>query len=127
MCKFLLAKIGIDGHDRGFRLVATTLRDSGMEVILMGPWSKVKAIIHTSLQEDPDVIGISTLGGDYLIIPKLMDKLKEKNLEIPVVVGGIIPPEWEKKLKDKGVSAVFHPGTSSETIVNNIKALVERR
>jgi len=125
--KVLLAKIGIDGHDRGIKLIALALRDSGMEVVLIGPWAKIEEVVQTALQEDVDIIGISTLAGDYLLIPKLMQELKKNELNIPVIVGGIVPPEWKEKLKNIGVSAVFDPGTDIRYIINYIRELVEER
>ena len=125
--RFLLAKIGIDGHDRGFRLIASVLKESGMEVILMGPWCKPEEVALTAEQEDVDVIGISSLGGDYLLVPKLMDELKKRGLNLPVIFGGIVPPEWEEKLKEIGVIKVFRPGTDVRDIVNFIKDIVAER
>lgn len=123
MPKVILAKIGIDGHDRGFRLVAAALRDAGFEVVLMGPWSRTEDVVKVAIEEDADVIGVSTLVGDYVLIPKLMGQLKEKGMVTPVVVGGIIPPVWELKLKEIGVAKVFHPGTSLGSIVSSLKSL----
>ncbi|RLI81826.1 methylmalonyl-CoA mutase [Archaeoglobales archaeon] len=125
--KILLAKIGIDGHDRGFRTIAAKLRDNGFKVILLGPWSSVDEVVNTALQEDPDVVGISTLGGDYLLIPKLIDKFKEMKLDVPIILGGIIPPEWEKKLKEIGVKKIFHPGTDLNEVVRHIRELAFKK
>jgi methylmalonyl-CoA mutase C-terminal domain/subunit len=125
--RFLLAKIGIDGHYRGALIIARALKDSGMEVIFLGPWCKPEEVVSTAEQEDVDVIGISTLGGDHLLIPKLMDELKKRNLNIPVIVGGIIPPDWEEKFEKLGVVKIFRPGSDIGEIINFIKNLVMNR
>lgn len=123
--RVLLTKIGIDGHDRGARTVALALRDAGMEVIYTGPWQSIEGVTEIAIQEDVDVIGISTLGGDYLLVPKLIHRMKEKGLNIPVIVGGIIPADVEEGLKKVGVAAIFHPGASIEDIVKTINSLVK--
>lgn len=125
--RILLGKIGIDGHDRGVRTLAYGLRQAGFEVIYTGPWQPVEAIVRAAVQEDVDVIGISTLGGDYLLIPKLMEKLRERGAEIPVIVGGIVPPNEERRLKELGVREVFHPGSTMESIVGFLRRLASER
>lgn len=122
--RFLLGKIGIDGHDRGARVLAYELRRAGMEVIYTGPWQTIEAIVETAIQEDVDILGISTLGGDYVLIPKLMKRLAEKNVHIPVILGGIIPDEVEDSLQESGVKAIFRPGSKIEEITAKIKFLV---
>ena len=125
--KVLVTKIGFDGHDRGSRIVAAGLRDAGMEVIYTPPWQEIPAVVKLALEEDVDVIGISSLATDHLIVPKLMDALRAAGLgHVAVVVGGIVPDEDEKMLLDAGVARVFHPGTAMGEIVASIRALAER-
>ena len=94
--KVLVTKIGLDGHDRGSRVVAAYLRDAGMEVIYTGPWQQVSAVVSLAREEDVDVIGISSLATDHLIVPKLMHALREAGFEhVRVVVGGIVPDQDE--------------------------------
>ena len=96
----LVTKIGLDGHDRGSRVVAAFLRDAGMEVLYTPPWQEIAQVIRLAEEEDVDVIGISSLATDHLLVPKLMKALKKARLEhVPVVVGGIVPDEDEKKLR----------------------------
>ena len=122
--KVLVTKIGLDGHDRGSRLVATFLRDAGMEVIYTGPWQSIPAVVAIAQQEDVDVIGISSLSTDHLIVPKLMAALREAGLgHIRVVVGGIVPDDEEALLAEAGVSQVFHPGSTRDEIVETVARL----
>lgn len=122
--RVLITKIGLDGHDRGSRLVATYLRDAGMEVIYTGPWQEIPTVVATASQEDVDVIGISSLATDHLIVPKLITALKGAGLGyVPVVIGGIVPDDEEEKLYAAGVAHVFHPGAGREEIVDRIGAL----
>ncbi len=119
--KVLVTKIGLDGHDRGSRVVAAFLRDAGMEVVYTPPWQKIDAVVKLSLEEDVDVIGVSCLATDHLLIPKLLQALREADLKhIRVVVGGIVPDEDEKMLLDAGVSRVIHPGTALKDIATAI-------
>ena len=120
-----MAKIGFDGHDRGAKLVTSAMRDAGMEVIYTGPWQAVEEVAETALQEDVDVIGISTLGYDHVLIPKLMGLLKKKNLnDILVIVGGVIPPDEIPGLKNSGVAEVFPPGTKLSRIVEYVRDMI---
>ncbi len=120
----LVTKIGLDGHDRGSRVVAAFLRDAGMDVLYTPPWQEIAQVIRLAEEEDVDVIGISSLATDHLLVPKLMKALKKAQLEhIPVVVGGIVPDDDEKKLKKAGVRHVFHPGASREEIVSRVAEL----
>ncbi|MEQ8321006.1 MAG: cobalamin-dependent protein [Rhodospirillales bacterium] len=127
--KVMVTKIGLDGHDRGSRLVASFLRDAGMEVIYTGPWQQVETVVNQAAQEDVDCIGVSSLATDHLLVPKLMRALAEAGLEdVIVIVGGIVPDNEEQMLKEAGVSRVFHPGCSRNDIVDGIAELiVERR
>jgi methylmalonyl-CoA mutase, C-terminal domain len=119
--RVLLAKIGLDGHDRGFRLIGCALRDAGMEVILGGPWCTVDEVVVTAAQEDLEVIAISSLSFDHLLIPKLMDRIKSEGLDVLVVVGGIVPHEDVPGLLACGVSRVFHPGSTLKSVVEFIE------
>ncbi len=122
--KVLMTKIGLDGHDRGSRIVATFLRDAGMEVVYTGPWQQIPAILKLALEEDVDVIGVSCLATDHLLVPKLMHALRDAGLEhIKVVVGGIVPDSDSAELLAAGVSRIFHPGSSREEIVAEVARL----
>ncbi len=122
--RVLVTKIGLDGHDRGSRLVARFLRDAGMEVIYTGPWQSIGAVCTAVSQEDVDVVGISSLAGDHLIVPKLMAALRDAGLgHVRVVVGGIIPEGEVDALLAAGVSGVAHPGATSAEIVELVAAL----
>ena len=125
--RVLVTKLGLDGHDRGSRLVAAFLRDAGMEVIYTRPWQDVAAVVQLALQEDVDVIGISSLATDHLLVPKLTEALSTAGLQhVRVVVGGIVPDEDESLLKEAGVSRVFHPGSTREDIVSQVDALARQ-
>lgn len=125
--KVLVTKIGLDGHDRGSRVVASFLRDAGMEVVYTPPWQPVPAVVKLAIEEDIDVIGISSLATDHLLVPKLMDALAAANArDIAVVVGGIVPDADETALKKAGVAAVFHPGSAKEEIVSIVTALAAK-
>ena len=122
--KVLVTKIGLDGHDRGSRVVAAFLRDAGMEVIYTPPWQEIGQVVRLAEEEDVDVIGISSLATDHLLVPKLLKALKKAGLgEVPVVIGGIVPDEDERKLRKAGVKEIFHPGASREEIVAKVAKL----
>jgi methylmalonyl-CoA mutase C-terminal domain/subunit len=123
--KVLVAKPGLDGHDRGAKFVVRALRDAGMEVIYSGLRQTPEMIAESAMQEDVDVVGLSILSGAHLdIFPMVMDKLKKKGLKVVVVAGGIIPEEDVPALKKIGVNAVFGPGTPSSEIVKFINGAV---
>ena len=116
--KILITKIGLDGHDRGSRVVAAFLRDAGMEVLYTPPWQEIRQVVRLAEEEDVDAIGISSLASDHLLVPKLMKALLKANLgHVPVVIGGIVPDADAAKLKKAGVRHIFHPGASREEIV----------
>lgn len=122
--KVLVAKIGLDGHDRGSRVVAAHLRDAGMEVVYTPPWQEIAAVVKLALEEDIDVIGLSCLATDHLLVPKLMAALREAGLaHVKVMVGGIVPDEDETLLREAGVSAVFHPGSALNDIARTTREL----
>jgi len=123
--KILIAKLGLDGHDRGARIVARAFRDAGYDVVYTGIRQSPDMVVNTAIQEDVSVIGISILSGAHLVlIKKLFELMKEKNLKIPVVVGGIIPPQDVPKLKEMGVSEVFGPGTPTSKIVDFVNQII---
>ena len=124
--RVLVTKIGLDGHDRGSRIVAAYLRDAGMEVIYTAPWQKIEAVVKLTLEEDVDVIGVSSLATDHLLVPDLMAALQAAGLgHVRVVVGGIVPDGEEAALLEAGVSRVFHPGSARDEIVGTVSKLTE--
>jgi methylmalonyl-CoA mutase C-terminal domain/subunit len=127
--RVLIAKPGLNGHDRGAKVVARALRDAGMEVIYTGLRQTPEQIVETAIQEDVDVIGLSILSGAHdTLIPRVMELLKENNVtDVLVTVGGIIRPEDIEALKKVGVSEVFGPGTSTQAIVKFIEENVRRK
>ena len=120
----IIAKPGLDGHDRGAKVIARALRDAGMEVIYTGLRQTPELIVSAALQEDADVIGLSILSGAHNhIVPRLMELIKEKGLEdVLVVIGGIIPDVDVPKLKAVGVKGIFLPGTPMQNIIEFINA-----
>ena len=119
--RVLLTKIGLDTHDVGIELIAQTLRDAGMEVIYLGKFQTPEQIVHSAIQEDVDIIGISTLVVNYDLIIELLNLLKERNIShIPVIVGGRIVPQNVLMLKQAGVSEVFLPSNSLGSMVDYI-------
>jgi methylmalonyl-CoA mutase C-terminal domain/subunit len=127
--RVVIAKPGLDGHDRGAKVIARALRDAGMEVIYTGLRQTPEQIASAALQEDADVIGLSILSGAHLhIAPRLMQLLKDKGLDdVLVLVGGIIPDVDIPKLKDIGVKGIFPPGTPMQEIVDFISANARAR
>ena len=122
--RVLVTKVGLDGHDRGSRIVAAYLRDAGMEVVYTPPWQSVDQVVRLASDEDVDLVGVSSLSTDHLIVPDLMQALRKAALEhVPVVVGGIVPDTEHALLFDAGVSAIFGPGTARDTIVNTVRQL----
>ena len=127
--RVVIAKPGLDGHDRGAKVIARALRDAGMEVIYTGLRQTPEQIVSAALQEDADVIGLSILSGAHNhIAPRLMQLLKDKELDdVLVVIGGIIPDVDIPKLKEIGVKGIFLPGTPMQDIVEFINANVRAR
>ena len=127
--RVLVAKPGLDGHDRGAKVIARALRDAGMEVIYTGLRQTPEMIVNASLQEDVDVIGLSILSGAHnAIVPRVMDLLKQNQMDdVLVLVGGIIPDQDVEALKKGGVAAVFQPGTPMDSIIEFIRANVKPR
>src|ERR1700734_3591944 len=125
--RVLVAKPGLDGHDRGAKVIARALRDAGMEVIYTGLRQTPEMVVNASLQEDVQVIGLSILSGAHnAIVPRVLDLLKQNKMDdVLVLVGGIIPDQDIEALKKAGVAAVFQPGTAMDDIVKFIRANVK--
>ena len=126
--RVLVAKPGLDGHDRGAKVIARALRDAGMEVIYTGLRQTPEMIVNAALQEDVQVIGLSILSGAHnAIVPRILELLREKEMtDTLVVLGGIIPDEDARRLKQLGVAEVFPPGASLESIVHFIRDSVKQ-
>jgi methylmalonyl-CoA mutase C-terminal domain/subunit len=126
--RILIGKPGLDGHDRGAKVIARALRDSGMEVIYTGLRQTPDMVVNAALQEDVDAIGLSILSGAHMtLLPRILALLKENDMgDVPLFVGGIIPEEDALALKALGVTAVFGPGSSLEDITRFIWEIVER-
>ncbi len=124
-----MAKPGLDGHDRGAKVVARALRDAGMEVIYAGLRQTPEDIVEAAVEEDVDLIGLSILSGAHMVLfPRVLQLLKaRKASEIKVFAGGIIPDEDARKLKQMGIRAIFGPGTSLQTIVDTARQLAGKR
>ncbi|MFY9910009.1 MAG: cobalamin B12-binding domain-containing protein [Candidatus Sulfotelmatobacter sp.] len=125
--RVLVAKPGLDGHDRGAKVIARALRDAGMEVIYTGLRQTPEMIVSAALQEDVQVIGLSILSGAHnAIVPRVMDLLKQNKMDdVLVLVGGIIPDQDIEGLKKQGVAAIFQPGTAMDDIVQFIRSKVK--
>src|SRR5580658_9825115 len=126
--RVLVAKPGLDGHDRGAKVIARALRDAGMEVIYTGLRQTPEMIVSAALQEDVQVIGLSILSGAHnAIVPRVLELLREKEMAgVKVIVGGIIPDDDARDLERQGVAAVFQPGASLETIVSAVRQAAEQ-
>jgi methylmalonyl-CoA mutase C-terminal domain/subunit len=123
--RVLVAKVGLDGHDRGIKVVARILRDAGMEVVYTGLFQTPETVATAAIQEDVDVVGLSMLSGAHLTLaPLVVGALRERGSDIPVVVGGIVPSNDVHDLRAAGVAAVFGPGASGVEIVTMINSLV---
>ena len=127
--RVLVAKPGLDGHDRGAKVIARALRDAGMEVIYTGLRQTPEMVVHAALQEDVDVIGLSILSGAHnAIVPRVMELLRENKMDdVLLIIGGIIPDQDIPALKQAGVAAVFLPGTPMDEIVSFIRKSVKPR
>jgi methylmalonyl-CoA mutase C-terminal domain/subunit len=127
--RVLVAKPGLDGHDRGAKVIARALRDAGMEVIYTGLRQTPEMVVHAALQEDVDVIGLSILSGAHnAIVPRVMELLRQNKMEdVLVIIGGIIPDQDIPGLKQAGVAGIFLPGTPMDEIVEFIRKNVKPR
>ncbi len=126
--RVLIAKVGLDGHDRGAKVIASFLRDAGMEVIYTGLRQTPEMVVNAALQEDVDAIGVSILSGAHMtVFPKIMTIMKEKGMnDVLLTGGGIIPDTDMKKLNELGVGELFPPGTDTSVIVNYITEYVKK-
>ena len=126
--RVVLAKLGLDGHDRGLKVVARILRDAGMEVVYLGLRQTTETIVDAVEQEDADVVGISMLNAGHLTLgPRIVDALAEAGLDVPVVIGGIVPDEDRPALADAGVAGVLGPGAPTDEVVAGIRDAVAAR
>jgi methylmalonyl-CoA mutase C-terminal domain/subunit len=126
--RVLVAKPGLDGHDRGAKVIARALRDAGMEVVYTGLRQTPEMIVNSALQEDVQVIGLSILSGAHnVIVPRILELLREKEMsDVRVVVGGIIPDEDAMELERQGVLKVFQPGATLDSIVSTVRQAAGR-
>ena len=126
--RVLVAKVGLDGHDRGAKVIASSLRDAGMEVIYTGLRQTADMVVNAALQEDVDAIGISILSGAHMtVFPKIIQLMKEKGMDDVLLTGGGIIPETDmNSLQQMGVGKLFAPGTSTSTIANYIREWVDQ-
>jgi methylmalonyl-CoA mutase C-terminal domain/subunit len=127
--RILVAKPGLDGHDRGVKLVARALRDAGFEVLYTGLHQTPEQIAAAAVQEDVDAVGISTMSGAHMtLLPRIIEALKQRgSSDIPVFAGGIIPDGDAEKLKASGIAAIFTPGTPTDSVVDWVKEHVQPR
>jgi methylmalonyl-CoA mutase, C-terminal domain len=124
--RVVIAKPGLDGHDRGAKIIARALRDAGMEVIYTGLHQTPEQIVETAIQEDADAVGISILSGAHMtLVPRILDGLRDNGVDdVLVVVGGTIPTEDATELREKGVAAVFTPGAPTSEIVDFLRTKI---
>jgi methylmalonyl-CoA mutase, C-terminal domain len=124
--RVLIAKPGLDGHDRGAKVIARALRDAGMEVVYTGLRQTPEMIVEAALQEDVDVIGLSILSGAHMtLVPRILTLLREQGMEdVAVLIGGIVPKEDAGALLDLGVRGVFGPGTTTDEVVSFVREIV---
>jgi methylmalonyl-CoA mutase C-terminal domain/subunit len=127
--RVIVAKPGLDGHDRGAKIIARAFRDAGFEVIYTGLRQTPEQIVNAALQEDADVVGLSVLSGAHMTLcPRIMELMKKEHLDdVLVVIGGIIPDQDIPKLKESGVAAVFQPGASTEDIIAYVRQNVRKK
>lgn len=126
--RVVLAKLGLDGHDRGLKVVARILRDAGMEVVYLGLRQTPEAVASVAEQEDADLVGISMHNAGHLTLaPTMLEALRARGLETPVVIGGIIPPADARELRAAGVAAVLGPGASADEVVATMRGAAAAR
>lgn len=126
--RIVLAKLGLDGHDRGLRVVTRMLRDAGFEVIYLGLRQTADMVVAAAMQEDADAVGLSLHNASHLTLaPRMVDALRDAGLDIPVIVGGIIPDDDIQPLRDAGVAAILGPGASSEDVASAVREAVADR
>lgn len=126
--RVVMAKAGLDGHDRGVKVMSALLREAGMEMIYLGPFQMAGNIVQAAMEEDADVIGLSSLSGEHLsFAPKVLDLLRENNMEnILIIMGGVIPVEDIPVLKEMGIAEVFISGSPSQSIIDFIRENVKK-
>jgi methylmalonyl-CoA mutase C-terminal domain/subunit len=124
--RVLLTKIGLDGHDRGVRILARGLREAGMEVVYLGPWAEIPEVVSAAVQEDVAVVGVSSLAYDHLLVPDLMEQLRAAGFAGEVLVGGTIQGPDIAALEQAGVARVFHPGEPLEEVVAFVEGCAAR-
>ncbi|GAB4569586.1 MAG: cobalamin B12-binding domain-containing protein [Anaerolineae bacterium] len=124
--RVLIAKPGLDGHDRGAKVIARALRDAGMEVIYTGLRQTPEMIAEAALQEDVDVVGLSILSGAHMALaPRILELLRANRLEdVKVIIGGIIPDDDIPRLREMGIAGIYGPGTSMQTVIDDIERMV---
>ncbi len=123
--RIVLAKLGLDGHDRGLRVVTRMLRDAGFEVIYLGLRQTADMVVAAALQEDADAVGLSLHNASHMTLaPRMVDSLRDAGLDIPVIVGGIIPDEDVQPLRDAGVAAILGPGASATEVAEEVRIAV---
>lgn len=127
--RVVVAKPGLDGHDRGAKVIARAFRDAGFEVIYTGLRQTPEQIVNAALQEDADVVGLSVLSGAHMTLcPRIMELMKKERLDdVLVIIGGIIPDQDISKLKECGIAAIFQPGASTEDIVHYVREHVRSK
>ncbi|MFP5451037.1 MAG: cobalamin B12-binding domain-containing protein [Thermoleophilia bacterium] len=126
--RIVLAKLGLDGHDRGLKVVARILRDAGMEVIYLGLRQSPEGVASVALQEDADAVGLSMHNASHLTLaPAMVGALRDLGLGTPVIIGGIVPDEDAALLRDAGVAAVLGPGAAAQEVVEAVRRAVEAR
>ena len=123
--RVLVAKVGLDGHDRGVKVVARILRDAGYEVIYTGLFQTPEMVAAAAIDEDVDAVGLSMLSGAHMtLVPKVVEKLREAGVDAPVIVGGIIPAPDVPKLIDAGVAAVLTPGATADEMIETMRRVI---
>ncbi len=126
--RILVAKVGLDGHDRGVKVVARILRDAGYEVIYTGLFQTPETVAAAAVDEDVDAIGLSMLSGAHLTLaPLVVEQVRERGIDIPVIVGGIVPDPDKVQLEAAGVAAVLTPGADAKEIVATVRDVLDRR
>ena len=124
--RVLVAKVGLDGHDRGVKVVARILRDAGYEVIYTGLFQTPETVAAAAVDEDVDAIGLSLLSGAHMTLaPAVVDKVRERGADIPVVVGGIVPDQDVEALTAAGVASILTPGASADEVVAAVRSVIE--
>lgn len=124
----LVAKVGLDGHDRGIKVVARMLRDAGFEVVYLGLRQTPESVAAAAVQEDVDIVGLSMHSGGHLTLaPAVVDALRARGLVIPVVLGGIVPPRDVSVLTERGVASVLAPGASEEEVVGAVSRAISEK